>query len=243
MRLLTWNLNHRAARRHVPSWIATAIAAQTPDVIVLTEYVEGEDHEQFVAQIASIGLTSIERSSQKSGQNQILIASRYGLRRGALHAPPLHEAVPSNVLHVFLEEPGIHVLGLRMPAFAAKDRSIKRETWKWLIDAGALLQPHPSIITGDLNTALGDSVSYCGDCLEQMAGSGWHHALPASGFSWKSARHGTERRIDHAFFSPAFLVLQAKYLWDYQALSDDSTTGKVGIPDHAMLLATASRCG
>jgi hypothetical protein len=41
MKLLAWNLNHRAAPRRIPSWIAIAINEQAPDVLVLTEYVEG----------------------------------------------------------------------------------------------------------------------------------------------------------------------------------------------------------
>jgi hypothetical protein len=49
MKLLAWNLNHRAARRRIPSWIATAINEQAPDVLVLTEYVEGPDHDSFLA--------------------------------------------------------------------------------------------------------------------------------------------------------------------------------------------------
>jgi hypothetical protein len=49
MKLLSWNLNHRAARRRIPSWIATAIDEQAPDVLVLTEYVEGPDHDFFLA--------------------------------------------------------------------------------------------------------------------------------------------------------------------------------------------------
>ena len=120
MRLLTWNLNHRAARRRIPDWIGAAITSQNPDVIVLTEYVEGDDHERFVSQLASQGLKSCDQSAKTPGQNQILIASRHGLRLGALNAPPLHESVPSNFLHVVLEDSGINVLGFRMPAFEAE---------------------------------------------------------------------------------------------------------------------------
>jgi hypothetical protein len=36
---------HRAARRHIPSWIAAAINEQAPDILVLTEYVEGPDYD------------------------------------------------------------------------------------------------------------------------------------------------------------------------------------------------------
>ena len=38
MKLLAWNLNHQAARRQIPSWIAAAINEQAPDILVLTEF-------------------------------------------------------------------------------------------------------------------------------------------------------------------------------------------------------------
>ena len=238
MLLLTWNLNHRAARRRIPAWIVTAIAAQNPDVVVLTEYVEGVDHESFVSSLASLGLSSCVWSSAAKGQNQILIASRQELCRGDLMAPPLHESVPSNALHVVLKDTRVNILGFRMPAFEGKARPLKREVWNWLQNAGATLRQLPSVITGDFNTAPGDSRTYCGDCLEQMSSDGWQHVLPGSGFSWKSARYGTERVIDHTFLSPTFPAAQAAYLWDFHSLAENAASGIVGFPDHAILITS-----
>ena len=33
MTIVSWNLNHRAARRPIPTWISEAIAAQAPDFV------------------------------------------------------------------------------------------------------------------------------------------------------------------------------------------------------------------
>jgi hypothetical protein len=55
MKLLAWNLNHRAARRQIPAWIAAAINEQAPDILVLTEYVEGPDHDFFLAGLNANG--------------------------------------------------------------------------------------------------------------------------------------------------------------------------------------------
>jgi hypothetical protein len=48
VKILTWNLNHRAARRSIPIWVSRAIVAEAPDVVVLTEYVAGADHDRFL---------------------------------------------------------------------------------------------------------------------------------------------------------------------------------------------------
>lgn len=41
VRLLTWNLNHRARRRAFRSGVSDTIQGLAPEVAVLTEYVEG----------------------------------------------------------------------------------------------------------------------------------------------------------------------------------------------------------
>jgi hypothetical protein len=81
MKLLTWNLNHRAARQRIPSWIAGAINEQTPDILVLTEYVEGPDHDHFLADLDASGLSTCSCSTQPGRQNQVLIASRDAQRQ------------------------------------------------------------------------------------------------------------------------------------------------------------------
>jgi len=146
--------------------------------------------------------------------------------------------VPSNALHVILEDSGLNVLGFRMPAFENEDRPFKRDLWQWPLKAAEILRTDLSVIAGDFNTAPRDSPTTCGDCLEQLASSGWQHVLPNSGFSWKDARHVTEHQIDHIFLSPVLPPAHADYLWGFRSVAADAAAGKVGIPDHAILLAT-----
>jgi hypothetical protein len=49
MKLLAWNLNHRAARHRIADWIGSAIVGHSADVVVLTEYIEGPDRERFLS--------------------------------------------------------------------------------------------------------------------------------------------------------------------------------------------------
>jgi hypothetical protein len=79
----------------------------------------------------------------------VLIASRSTQRRYDLVAPDIHPSVPSNSLEVWFGSPELAVLGFRMPAFAAKERALKRLTWNWLLgEAGKLQRPLPDIMLG-----------------------------------------------------------------------------------------------
>lgn len=99
MRAIAWNLNHRARRRRIPDWVVAAIAAQTPHVIVLTEYVEGPDHEQFIAGLGSVGLTHCEISERQKGHNQLLIAATAWRNLLAVvgSTPCRHRAIAGNM--------------------------------------------------------------------------------------------------------------------------------------------------
>lgn len=237
MKLLAWNLNHRAARRSIADWIACAIVAHSPDVVVLTEYVEGPDHERFLGALSDGGLVHALLSPRVERQNQVLIVSNQTLRRGELRAPTIHPAVPPNALEAVLEPSGLHVVGFRMPAFTGAERPLKRETWNWLLGESDRLRSRAAVIAGDFNTAPSDSASYCGDCLAKLSQSGWQCGTPTTGYSWRHEGSGAERQIDHLFLSPAMPLARSEYYWDFERLSPDAASKKVGVPDHAMLVA------
>lgn len=232
--LIAWNLNHRARRRKIPAWIATALAAQQPDVVVLTEYVVGLDHERFVRELGALGLRAVRWSASVAGENQVLIAARESLESGWLVAPPLAPSLPSNLLHVRLES-GLHVVGFRMPAF--KQAHIKRECWAWLREALRALVDESALLVGDINTAPGDRASTGGAIFEQLRADGWTHALPSEGYSYRDSRSGSERRIDHLFHTGRVECRESRYDWTFQELGSAAASGVTGLPDHAMLVA------
>jgi exonuclease III len=220
----------------MPSWIATAIDEQAPDILVLAEYVVGPDHDFFLATLQANGLCKFSFTTQPGGENQLLIASRNAQRRYELIIPNIHRSVPSNILEVSLTSDGVTVLGFRMPAFEAKDRALKRLTWNWLLREANRLRAGPAVIVGDFNTAPGDSEAYCGDCFEKFVLAGWQHVRPASGHSWRHPQSGTGRQIDHIFLSSSLVSRHVEYLWGFERLAPEGTFGKVGTPDHAMLV-------
>lgn len=242
MRVLAWNLNHRAARRRVPEWIPSAIQSASADIVVLTEYVEGQDHGRFLVDLSAIGLKHVHTSGQLKGENQVLIASREAMIRGGLVAPPIYSSVPPNALHVVLRDSDVDVLGFRMPAFTGKEgRRLKRLTWEWLLEAAQTLRHGRSMIAGDFNTSPGDGASLCGDCMVQLTHMGWKHARPTSGYSFRHNESGSERAIDHAFLSPALQVLTSEFSWAFQEMAPEAKNTKVGVPDHAMLIVECSQ--
>jgi hypothetical protein len=111
----------------VPSWIAAAINEQVPDILVLTEYVEGPDHDFFLAGLNANGLSEFSCSTQPGRENQVLIASRNTQRQYDLAPPDIHPSVPSNSLEVWFGNPELAGLGFRMPAFAAKERGRRQK--------------------------------------------------------------------------------------------------------------------
>jgi exonuclease III len=239
VKILTWNLNHRAARRAIPLWVSRAIVAEAPDVVVLTEYVVGADHDRFLGGLAGAGLCYTAVTLRVERGNQVLVAARQPIQPGLLVAPDFHPSVRPNFHHVRLVVDDIEVIGFRMPAFAGPERPMKRRTWDWLITALRKVHDRQAIILGDFNTASGDSTKTCGDCIELLVTEGWTPQVPAEGYSWRRASDTVGRRIDLAFTSPKLVGAGATYSWAFQILASDAASGWVGRPDHAMLFLEA----
>lgn len=75
MRIIAWNVNHRAARHAIPDWVGTAIAAERPDAVVLTEYVVGPDHGRFTEELRELGLRHQDVTERVGRNNQVLLAT------------------------------------------------------------------------------------------------------------------------------------------------------------------------
>lgn len=138
-------------------------------------------------------------------------------------------------------ESGLHVVGFRMPAY--KRAVSKRATWDWLQQALRSFEaPHahqPAVLVGDFNTAIGDPRSTGGDIFERLARDGWSHAQPAEGHSYRDARSGSERRIDHLLHNRSTNASEARYDWSFTEYCEDAARMTTGLPDHAMLVACA----
>src|SRR5947209_8494405 len=132
MRLVAWNLNHRIRQMAIPWWIVPAIAILSPDVLVLTEYVPGPSHEQFLSGLSDAGLRYSRVSRFTAGQNHILIAARLKLEPTPIAVPSEIPYLNTNTLCVEIPDAGFRVLGLRVPYFKSKDGLVNwRRTYDW----------------------------------------------------------------------------------------------------------------
>lgn len=213
--------------------MAKAIASLTPDVIVLTEYVPGPSHQRFIEQLDSYGFIYHVMSKRIIKENQVFIAANTILESGNILAPTnIEKSVPSNVLHVHLPHKGLDILGLRVPINKLK---IKRKNWDWIMTIAVENKDRPFVIMGDFNTDPEYQPSQCGDRISQLVHEGWKHAMPQSGASYWDIKTGNGKRLDHAFISRHFDVLDTKYI---KSSGNFVFAGKKSeaMSDHAVLL-------
>ncbi len=239
MRLLAWNLNHRARPRVVPEGVSRAIAALAPDVAVLTEYVSRNSHERFIGQLAALGLPHAMASGKVPGQNQVLVASRQRFERGSLRAPDIEPAFPPNVLHVTLPEAGVGILAMRVPDYSHK-APLRRACWDWIESTAATVRHAPFVILGDLNIDPGYPPKQCGDRIPRLVASGWHWALPPQGGSFWPLKGGTPKRLDHAVVTRHFHRVSAAYVEEVDGIRLGARGGRGALSDHAALVVELS---
>ena len=225
-------MNHRTHPKPIPDLVPEAIRALGPDLIVLTEYVRGPSHDSFLDRLSDMGMSNVLMAPEVHGENSILIASQRHLVRGEIIAPPIAPSVPYNFLHAELPDDDLQVIGIRVPDYSRKPR-IRRACWDWLSSVAFDVISSPTIIIGDLNSDPRYPKSHCGDRFAKLVESGWQLALPEDGASfWAPSNHGV--RLDHAFVSPHYRVVSAKYVAEIAGLVL-ANKRKPSLPDHAAL--------
>jgi hypothetical protein len=84
LRILTWNINHRSGEKAIPAALPKSILSMNPDIVVLTEYVEGPDHSNLCDSLEAGGLPVRFYSQKEAGQNQVFVALRFAATVGLL---------------------------------------------------------------------------------------------------------------------------------------------------------------
>jgi hypothetical protein len=141
MRILAWNLNHRASRKPVPESMARAILGTEPDVVSLNDYVEGKDHGRFLEQLAAGGLTSVRMTTARRRYNQILIACAQNIEPVEFEITDELEHAANNLLYVRVPTWAIDLIGIRVPWYV-KSRDA-RPHWDRLAKAVRPLGERP----------------------------------------------------------------------------------------------------
>jgi endonuclease/exonuclease/phosphatase family metal-dependent hydrolase len=213
--------------------VPDAITALKPDLLVLTEYVRGISHDEFVSRLAESGLKYTLLSQEARGENSVMIASRRPMVLGQRTAPAISPSLPSNFLHVELPEDGLQVMGIRIPDYS-RQPSVRRACWDWLCTLAEEVVNCPTVILGDFNADPDYPKSRCGDCFSRLAGNGWRLALPDQGASYWTLKHQAPCRLDHAFVSDNFEVVSTRYVDRIDSLIL-ANRASYSLPDHAAL--------
>jgi exonuclease III len=248
MRLLTWNLNHRARSKKVPDGVADVVEALAVDVAVFTEFVPKEStraaptRAHFLDRLRGMGLAHQLLSPKADSGNHVLFAARSPLIAGATRPPPSLVAdarcMSCNTGHVVLPEMGLDILGMRMPDYS-KQPKVRGRCWQWLVEtATAAAATRPFVLVGDLNADLKSPPNRWGRYLGELSAAGLQHLLPPTGESYWSPNR-TAARLDHAFASSHLEPGAAAYVTQ---AGGHTLAGSAGaLSDHAALVVEVER--
>ncbi len=246
MRLVTWNLNHRAGYAPFRLEAAAAASALGADVIVFTEYhpwklndsrrFSQELHLKFIRQLAAVGFVNccLSRETEERA-NRVLVVSRLPFEEDALVLPTFDRQLPANIVAMRFPDTGLRVLGLRVPAYESKDKEMLAKSWAWLESAADQLLRSPAVILGDLNITPKATTTKVGTHFRRIIDSGWVRARPMGDFSYYG--HENKRsEIDHVLGSPGCVVSDAEYV--VRAGEFELAGSAEALSDHAALAAT-----
>ncbi len=255
MRVIVWNLNHRASAAIIQDWVEVEIVRNKPNVVILTEYVDGADHKEsrirdshlrFRRGLSDAGLryistTDTERS-RRFGANQVLIATEQSHSLGGLIPPQSEisnpgmreradERIRAGFLHVTLAC-GLEVIGFRQRIGPEVRRKEIETTQNHLLAAMEQLSNSQAIIAGDFNTKPTSTPGI--RFFDKIRKLDWKWGDPGPG-----ATSFGPSLIDHAFLSPSISEIHAICDWGFiQRLPVELRAKRIprGLPDHAMLL-------
>jgi endonuclease/exonuclease/phosphatase family metal-dependent hydrolase len=239
MLIATWNVNHRVGRTRFRLEAVDAIEALQADVVVLTEYYPQEHHNAFCAYLSDVGWPC-SMASETCGEiaNRVLIASRLSLEPLAVALPTFDRQFPPNILSVTIPAARLRLIGLRIPAYTAKDRPCLLAAWNWLEATMAGLHDAPTIVLGDLNANPASSPTTSGGShFRRVLAAGWRRAVPAGDASYFGP-NGRRSEVDHILCNGGCGFANVRYV--VEAGKWRLAAGEDALSDHAALLADIS---
>lgn len=233
LKLLTWNIRQGGSVKRIPR-IVEQLSKHSPDVLLLTEYWEGEKGEEIKRLLRENGYEYMLSSNGAIKQNSLLFASRYPFEV----VPYFHKRNRNGQrwLEIRIPQYELHIIGVHIPT-NNNDVQEKLEFWQEL---NTFAKEHCNsrvVIMGDYNTGLAEDTQgtpFIGpQYMQELVGLGWIDAWrythgSFSGYSWYSTK-GNGFRIDHAFISP---VLKGNILESYFSHQERLN----GLSDHSILV-------
>ena len=214
----------------IPEGLAPAILGKAPDLTVLTEYVEGRDHEAFTERLADGGLIYPVITPRAKGYNQVFIASRQRISRVDFPVPETLGHASSNLLMVEMPELKLQLMGLRVP-FYLKARDA-RSFWDWFEEAVEPLRKRQIVILGDFNADPDKPRGRGTNHLARLVEQGWRLPRPEGEWSYRSTT-GKTSRVDHVLLAPGLAHGRVEYTMPGSTVS---ALDQPMLSDHAALL-------
>jgi len=205
MRIISLNVNHKTLPRRVPVGLIHSLDELNPDILVLTEFVSGEEGEteQLIQQFGYRTATSgAVRRPTRGWCNQVLIASKFEFV--ALSKPVNPPTVSAETNYLCIKLPGITINAIRAPMYRAVRQW--REYWSWLVR-----QLNGDLTIGDLN--VDPKRQHRGDliALEYLNGTNWQFGEPEGEWSYKGPS-GKTSKIDHVLVKDTLQLKSVKYV-------------------------------
>jgi hypothetical protein len=157
MKIVAWNIGHQAVKKAIRvEMIPALVECFNPQIIVLTEYVEGDDANRrdiirnaLIAQ--KFDIRNIHTTPYVSGNNSVLVATRMPSTKVGAPAAPLTTHAASNYLHVSIPDLQIELVGSRAATNLRSSTDLKCKYWKWLADNFNAIKSPRVIAIGDFN--------------------------------------------------------------------------------------------
>ena len=221
--IATWNLHHMGRQARIPAGVPKVIAAERPEVLVLTEYVGRTGRQDFLYQLLRAGYGHVQQTEGTKGQNQVLMASQVELEAGSLVAPDVDEAAGTNFLHRFLPSKRWHVVGFRVPHYQS-ERPVSVEKleryWRQFTRMALGIASQKAVLIGDFNVGNGKFDAAGHAALKKLVKAGYQMCAQEGG-------------LDRALVSGSLAVRSFKVV---QQAAGFRLSGKGGLSDHAMLV-------
>ena len=233
MKIITWNLNHRTIEKPIPEGVLVFITDSNPDVIVLTEFVDGKSREYFKETLAELGYSYQLLSSKVGKQNQVFIASKFEFAKGVSVAPNITSPAETNYLHVFLPRQELNIIGFRAPSY--KTSKERKAYWKQLAGIASSISKKNTIFLGDINYDPFTGISAFSTEIEFSLAGTYKIPNPEGEWSFISIDGKNKTRIDHAILSESLKLKRAEYITAFNGIVLAGSKNDSAITDHAVL--------
>lgn len=231
----TWNVGHRVQLKAIHPALAEVLIAIGTDVIVLTEFVDGDTPDRIAlrARLGAAGYAFCMTSSAPARHNQVFVASRSPFELGDLRPPTLTSHAASNFLHVRMMDTRIELIGVRVPSYRGGERRAYREQLTAILCSAAA---RPLVVTGDLNEDPFKGALLGSEVVSFPGAEMYSVPRPAGDWSFINLDKASSRsRIDHVLHTQAVRVHGACYRYEAAGSLLAGPRPAAPLSDHAAL--------